>query len=358
MFTKQTDIVLLHFISINRVLLTLITNTPTIVHDPIDDDDTTLLHLAAVSTNTSIPRLLLNNNAKLNTQNKDGFTALHVAAMNGCTQSLEVLLEYGADPTLLDSDGLTPLDHAEEESYWQCVQLLEQYCNEEEGDKVNGDSSDGEAEMSMCEVYVNMVLAEKSMEEDDHTHSINHTYPLGQCGNLTTDVVDSDHTLLSNDRSVISANNNRSRQSNHSKYSSSIILNDFTDQDPINTDNGDNSTICVKNSITSLYNTTMISHTNSNTTTTTNDIHDGTIVADLTPVPPHDSLLYNAPSVSNIPKSCDLSRSLTDQELRQKLIDLGEDPGPVNNLTRGPYLKYLDKLLKGIQPTGNQGHKG
>ena len=49
---------------------------------------------------------------------------------------------------------------------------------------------------------------------------------------------------------------------------------------------------------------------------------------------------------------------LTNQELRQRLLDRGERPGPVTELTRAAYLLYLAKLEAGIQPAGNTGYKG
>lgn len=49
---------------------------------------------------------------------------------------------------------------------------------------------------------------------------------------------------------------------------------------------------------------------------------------------------------------------LTNLELRQRLLDRGEQPGPVTDLTRSAYLIYLTKLEAGIQPAGNTGYKG
>ena len=49
---------------------------------------------------------------------------------------------------------------------------------------------------------------------------------------------------------------------------------------------------------------------------------------------------------------------LTNSELREKLLSLGEQPGPITDLTRGAYIKYLMKILQGVQPSGNQGYKG
>lgn len=50
--------------------------------------------------------------------------------------------------------------------------------------------------------------------------------------------------------------------------------------------------------------------------------------------------------------------SLTNQELRQRLVARGEQPGPITELTRAAYLVYLSKLEAGIQPAGNTGYKG
>ena len=49
---------------------------------------------------------------------------------------------------------------------------------------------------------------------------------------------------------------------------------------------------------------------------------------------------------------------LSNEQLRSRLVELGEQPGPVNSSTRHAYLNYLTKLLAGVQPTGNKGYKG
>lgn len=49
---------------------------------------------------------------------------------------------------------------------------------------------------------------------------------------------------------------------------------------------------------------------------------------------------------------------LSDLELREKLVSLGEKPGPVNGTTRKAYQNYLAKIMAGVQPTGNRGYKG
>lgn len=59
--------------------------------------------------------------------------------------------------------------------------------------------------------------------------------------------------------------------------------------------------------------------------------------------------------VLEIPSNVEI---LSDEQLRKKLIELGETPGPVNQFTRSAYKVYLAKILAGIQPAGNMGCKG
>lgn len=54
----------------------------------------------------------------------------------------------------------------------------------------------------------------------------------------------------------------------------------------------------------------------------------------------------------------DKLRSLTESELRERLVSLGERPGPITPSTKVAYLAYLAKLEAGVQPAGNKGYKG
>ena len=54
----------------------------------------------------------------------------------------------------------------------------------------------------------------------------------------------------------------------------------------------------------------------------------------------------------------DKLRSLTEGELRERLVALGERPGPITPSTKVVYLAYLAKLEAGVQPAGNKGYKG
>ena len=51
-------------------------------------------------------------------------------------------------------------------------------------------------------------------------------------------------------------------------------------------------------------------------------------------------------------------KSLTESELRERLVALGERPGPITPSTKVAYLAYLAKLEDGLQPAGNKGYKG
>lgn len=83
-----------------------------LVNTAIDDEDTTLLHLAANTTVPAILELLLRHEAVVNWQNEDGLAPLHVAAMWGNEAAVKLLVNYGADPLIIDSDNMTPTDHA------------------------------------------------------------------------------------------------------------------------------------------------------------------------------------------------------------------------------------------------------
>ena len=74
---------------------------------------------------------------------------------------------------------------------------------------------------------------------------------------------------------------------------------------------------------------------------------------------PSDSHLdcsYAACITVPIPSSV---RKLSNLELREKLVRMGEQPGPITDLTRPAYLAYLTKLeAGGARPAGNHGDKG
>ena len=88
--------------------------SPGAVNAPLDEEGTTLLHLAA-NGHTPTLSLLLARGAIVNWQNNDGLTALHVAALWGRAEPIRTLLQHGADPGISDIDDLLPVDLAREE---------------------------------------------------------------------------------------------------------------------------------------------------------------------------------------------------------------------------------------------------
>ena len=51
-------------------------------------------------------------------------------------------------------------------------------------------------------------------------------------------------------------------------------------------------------------------------------------------------------------------KNLTDSEVRERLVALGERPGPITPSTKVAYLISLAKLEAGVQPAENKGYKG
>ena len=74
-----------------------------------DKDGRTPLHWCAREGNENLCRLLLEHNADVNIQEKHGFTALHWCAFRGYENLFRLLLERNADVNIQDKDGSTPL---------------------------------------------------------------------------------------------------------------------------------------------------------------------------------------------------------------------------------------------------------
>ena len=87
------------------------------LNEPLDADNTTLLHLATNSPSMDVLGLLLQSDIDINAQNDDGLTALHVAAMWGRSEAVDKLLLCGADPSLRDVDNMLPFDYAKSEGW-------------------------------------------------------------------------------------------------------------------------------------------------------------------------------------------------------------------------------------------------
>lgn len=95
--------------------------------------DQTALCWTAQSGTVAVVRLLLQNNADVNWQDKNGCTALHRASTRGCKEMVQLLLENGADANLNNKDRWTPLHGA-------CVRGQPEIIRHLLG-KVNGEST-------------------------------------------------------------------------------------------------------------------------------------------------------------------------------------------------------------------------
>ncbi|PKK41442.1 hypothetical protein CI102_13947, partial [Trichoderma harzianum] len=75
---------------------------------------------------TAVIQLLLDNNANIETKDKDGDTPLGIAAYYGQTAAIQLLLDYNADINAKSNDnvGRTPLSYAVEKGGKSIVKAL------------------------------------------------------------------------------------------------------------------------------------------------------------------------------------------------------------------------------------------
>ena len=314
-------------------VVVIVTKTPFVAQMPLDTDGTTVLHLAANSDNPSIPRTLIDSGADIDAQNHDGLTPLHVAAMNGCLEALKVLLEGGADVSLLDDDGMSPIDHTEEEHQWRCFEVLKQHMmdNEEE------EETNEEVEISMCEAYVEMVLEEDQTElqaleeeqsdEEDTIVAYNnndlidlpsYSYHKG-CKDLVSqgEIVDQLNHLSIASTDVSSIPEDYVTASEGSPQKSKAIQKHSLDQQ------GEDK-----------KRTSLI--------TSNENLSEATV--DHTTSPKQNPSTLDCVEIKHL-KPTPLLK-LTNPQLRDKLIELGEEPGPINEHTRGAYLSTWRRFYK------------
>ena len=81
----------------------------------------TPLHLAAISNNEDIFKLLINKGANPNVADMNGQTPIHFTEINDQKDVVKMFLEAGADTSKKDSNGPTPLSWANK---WQTAERL------------------------------------------------------------------------------------------------------------------------------------------------------------------------------------------------------------------------------------------
>lgn len=84
----------------------------------------TALHIAALSGNLDILRVLHANGADLDVQTQNGFTALYMAAQENHLECVQFLIDNGCNTRLTTVDGFTPLDVAIQQGHKQVSQYL------------------------------------------------------------------------------------------------------------------------------------------------------------------------------------------------------------------------------------------
>lgn len=122
-----------------------VNNTDDANNVAIDDNDVArerALTDAATKGRTSSVEKLLDQGAKPNSQNQDGWTALALAAKSGYVDTVRALLERGADPNAKHKTGMTALMLAANGGHTQTVEaLIEGGADVDEVNKASGESA-------------------------------------------------------------------------------------------------------------------------------------------------------------------------------------------------------------------------
>jgi ankyrin repeat protein len=84
----------------------------------------TPLHLAALSGNTDVAKLLLARRAPIEAGDASGWTPLHTAASTGRKEMVELLLSNHAQVNALDGHGKTPLHWAVQGNFQEVAKVL------------------------------------------------------------------------------------------------------------------------------------------------------------------------------------------------------------------------------------------
>jgi ankyrin repeat protein len=93
----------------------LLVNLIILLHTSLQDNDgNTPLHYATLNGHTHIAKLLLDENADINTQDNDGNTPLHYAAQKGYSEIIKLLFQQnGIHKEIRNKDKKKPVDLAQ-----------------------------------------------------------------------------------------------------------------------------------------------------------------------------------------------------------------------------------------------------
>ncbi len=93
---------------------------------PFDDSShTTLLHCAALTEDTKILQLLIDNGADINAKGPEQTTPLHWAAAANQLKAAKLLIDWGADANAFDTWNETPSQYAANRCYRDLAEMLE-----------------------------------------------------------------------------------------------------------------------------------------------------------------------------------------------------------------------------------------
>ena len=106
----------------------------------------TPLHHAAWNNAAATAEVLLKQGADIHATNKNGWTPLHWGALNNAADTAEVLLKNGADVNAKNKDGDTPLHHAARNSNYITAEVLLK-----NGADVNAKNKDGDTPLHWAE---------------------------------------------------------------------------------------------------------------------------------------------------------------------------------------------------------------
>ncbi len=82
--------------------------------------------IASRNGHAEVVKILLENGAEVNLQNKNGWSALMMASQYG---HAEGLLEYGADMNLRNKDGLSALMICNQQGYVKLTKIMQEYSS-------------------------------------------------------------------------------------------------------------------------------------------------------------------------------------------------------------------------------------